>query len=124
MKVLRLMLMMFFVFLMISLAEAKSTTIKQGEKAPYSGYLFDSVTGKNIAEGWAKSQADADSYKKAYESLKSETEESVKILGEIVETDRQMYMRKRKEARQKARWNSIQWFVIGGILGSVVYNNR
>lgn len=104
-------------------AATRGVVLKKDQTAPYSGYLYDLQTGKAIAEGWSKAEADAATYKKAYDSLKAELAESEDVIRQIIEADRTKYRKKQKEARSKARWNSITWFVIGGALGAVIHNN-
>ena len=105
-------------------ASGQSVSVKKGDKAPFNGYLFDAPTGKQIADGWSKAEADAQTYKQAYESLKAEVKESTDIVNQIIEADRLKYRKKQREARAKARWNSFTWFLIGGALGAVIHNNR
>lgn len=118
--------MMFSVFLTAcspALA-AERQYITKGTPAPYDGYLFDTEYGQAVASGWAKAEADAGSWKKAYEDLRREiaesnTQQQINTTALKRELDAE-----RRAWRRKVNRRTFTCIVLGGILGAVLHNNH
>lgn len=98
--------------------------LQQGNKAPFSGYLFSEKYGKAIADGWSKAEKEAEAYKASYEALKQDCEDSLEEMKALIETERIAYKKREAFQKKKRFWNSLSWLAIGLGAGAVAEHNR
>ena len=102
--------------------------LKIGEPAPYTGYLFNERTTRDIAEGWKTSKMEFEIISRAYEDLKRESLESIDALNKEIVSLNAAILEDAKRARRTRRHKSFKIVLIstlvGAGLGMVIHNNR
>ena len=98
--------------------------LEKGAPAPFTGYLFDLEYGQAVASGWAKAEADANTWKTAYEDLRREISESTKQQQHNTDTLKQQLDAERRNWRRKVNRRTITCIILGGVIGAVLHNNH